>query len=74
MAWQVRTHESEVAAAAARRDDSKHRYDAICLRMKTELPLTYATMTKDINEAFDTFLETHAKLASQTARVWDQVV
>mmetsp|Transcript_44504 Transcript_44504/g.85125 ORF Transcript_44504/g.85125 Transcript_44504/m.85125 type:complete len:535 (+) Transcript_44504:274-1878(+) len=71
---QVRTHESEVAAAAARRDDSKHRYDAICLRMKTELPLTYATMTKDINEAFDTFLETHAKLASQTARVWDQVL
>ena len=71
---QVRSHESEVASAAAKRDDAKHRYDEICLRMKTELPRTYATMTKDLNEAFDAFLEKHAHLATSTARAWDTVL
>lgn len=34
---EVATHELDVANAAAKRDDAKHRYDSICGRMKVRV-------------------------------------
>lgn len=70
---EVATHELDVANAAAKRDDAKHRYDSICERMKVELPRIYAGLSVDLNEAFGNFLAVHSQLSTQTAAAWNAV-